>query len=100
MSGETNYIKGTATYEGPAAGRYVMKTLTSDGNVDTIMDGQFTAMSTLTADFGGPDIATNNQFMLRGTVHDFMDGQDPLGFQGGDVTLGAKTITANGLLMS
>lgn len=74
----TGTVQGKAVYEGPATGMYLQKTLTTDGGIVTggspFSTGQFTAMATLTAYFGGADVATNDQNTISGTISDFMDG--------------------------
>ena len=51
-------LEGTATYKGPAAGRYAVKTFNSNSTLDSIRHGEFTAAAVLTANFiGGPAIA-------------------------------------------
>lgn len=70
-------VLGTARYEGPATGLYMRKTITSQGLVDQdgpFTSGQFTADAILTANFGGDDVAVNNQFSIDGTISNFMDG--------------------------
>ena len=71
-------IAGTATYEGPATGKYLKKTLTTDGGTLTagtpFSTGQFTANASLEANFGGSGIGTRDQFTVSGTVSGFMDG--------------------------
>ena len=77
-------LTGSATYTGAAAGRYVMKELElKDGKIEpaSAIHGQFVATAKLTANFGGGDIGTNNQFMVSGTVTDFKDGDTDLGFK-------------------
>ena len=71
-------VVGTASYYGRAAGVYVKK----DGAGDSLMvsHGTFTADAELNANFGGTAIAQDDQFMVRGTISDFMDGSTDLGF--------------------
>ena len=77
-------VQGTATYDGAAAGRYVMKDLELvDGQVmpTSATQGQFTATAALTAYFGGDDIPMSKQYSIHGTVTEFMDGDTPLDFE-------------------
>lgn len=74
-------LRGTAKYEGSAAGRYVHKTLLPNGDPNVARNGQFTADVSLTADFEGPDIAMSSEDMLRGTIDSFMDGTTELPFE-------------------
>ena len=71
-------VLGKATYEGPATGKYLQKTLTVDGGTVTggspFKTGQFKATAMLTANFGGNDVALSNQYTISGTISDFMDG--------------------------
>ena len=63
----TNEIEGTATYSGPAAGRYVTKTYTAGVQTDAGV-GQFTATANLTAQFGAADAPGT----IGGAVSGFM----------------------------
>ena len=69
---------GTATYKGPAAGRYAVKTFNSNSTLDSIRHGEFTAAAELTANFGGPAIAQDDQNSISGTVTDFASQSDDL----------------------
>ncbi len=71
-------LQGTATYKGPAAGRYAVKTFNSNSTLDSIRHGEFTAAAELTASFGGDDIAVNDQNSISGTVTDFASRSDDL----------------------
>ena len=65
----TDLIVGTATYAGPAAGKYVTKTFTAGVHSDSGV-GHFTAKANLTAKFGdaeGDDVRT-----IDGSVTNFM----------------------------
>ena len=66
-------IQGSATYQGAAAGKYVMKELgVIDGKLEPVsaVKGQFTATAELTADFGdGSEMGE-----IEGSVTDFLDG--------------------------
>ena len=77
-------VKGTATYDGAAAGRYVMKDLELVGGQvmpTSATQGQFTATAALTAYFGGVDIPMSKHYSIHGTVTEFMDGDTPLDFE-------------------
>jgi hypothetical protein len=76
-------VTGTANYYGAAAGLYVKEDGAGDSLVVT--NGTFTADAMLTARFGGNKIAVDDQFMISGTISDFMDGSTALGFA--DLTL-------------
>ena len=51
------FLGGTAKYNGPAGGRYAVKTFNSNGTLDSLRHGEFTAAAELTANFGGTSIA-------------------------------------------
>lgn len=69
-------LEGSATYAGPATGVFVRRWTDSDsGEVLRRRTGQFTADVALSANFGGGDIAPNDQFMISGTVSDFEDAE-------------------------
>lgn len=80
---DLHLVAGTASYYGSAAGVYVKKDGEGDGL--EVTNGMFTADATLKANFGGSKIATADQFMVSGTISDFMDGDANLGFA--DLTL-------------
>ena len=86
-------LMGTATYEGEATGLYVKKTFSSTAN-DFVpsASGQFTADAGLTAYFGGNDVAESNQYRIKGTVTNFMDGDEMIDPKW-TVTLGRSTNT-------
>ena len=73
-------LRGAATYEGAAAGKYAMASAAED----THEGGHFTAMATLMVDFdadlvsavddGGVDIDDNVGVALSGTIDNFMTG--------------------------
>ena len=67
-------LEGTAEYEGKAGGKFVRKTLASDGAATIVDGGVFTADANLTARFGGDDISLNDKFTVVGTVDNFQDG--------------------------
>ena len=81
-------LEGSATYKGPAAGRYAKKTYNANATLDSLEHGEFTASATLTARFGGGDIAANRAQQIDGTIDGFQDedGNDMAGFS---LTLGA-----------
>ena len=68
-------IVGTATYAGPAAGKYVTQTFTAGAQIDAGV-GHFTAHANLTANFG---LATNAGTNIGGSVSGFEldDGSNP-----------------------
>jgi hypothetical protein len=76
--GDIGGLEGTATYKGPAAGRYAVKTFNSNSTLDSIRHGEFTAAAELTASFGGDDIAVNDQNTISGTVTYFASRSDDL----------------------
>ena len=67
---------------GHAAGRYAVKTFNSNSTLDSIRHGVFTAAAELTASFGGPAIAVNDQYSISGTVDNFAgeSGEDLSGW--------------------
>ena len=69
-------VRGTASYEGGAAGVYVRETYkATDGSVDTATSGHFTADVALTATFGQTaeqDIAPNMLDSLTGDITNFV----------------------------
>ena len=69
-------LEGTATYEGPAAGRYAVKTFTGNAKINSIRTGEFTATAELMATFGGDDVAVSQQNQISGRIHTFMDEND------------------------
>ena len=66
-------LEGEAKYVGPAAGRYAAKTFNTNASLDSIRHGEFTATATLTARFGGGDIAENEADQIEGMIDGFMD---------------------------
>ena len=73
-------LEGTATYKGPAAGRYAVKTFNSNATIDSIRHGVFTAAATLTAKFGGDSIAADEHDSISGEITDFAgENGDDLG---------------------
>ena len=85
-SGHTGGLLGTASYQGRAAGQYVTKDFTG-GVLSGGTAGVFTATATLAANFGGDDIAVNDQFNIRGSVTEFMDAGSGTPLEGWSVTL-------------
>ena len=85
-SGNNDQLLGTASYQGRAAGRYVTKDFTG-GVLSGGTAGVFTAAATLAANFGGDDIAVNDQFNIRGSVTAFMDAGSGRPLEGWSVTL-------------
>ena len=77
---------GTASYEGRAAGQYVTKDF-SGGVLSGGRAGVFTATASLTANFGGDNIAVNDQFNIRGSVTAFRDVERDRALEGWSVTL-------------
>ena len=68
--------EGSATYSGPAAGKYGRKTFNADGGVATLAVGHFTADANLKAYFGGNDVAANKHDTISGSVTDFRDADN------------------------
>ena len=85
-SGNNDGLLGTASYQGRAAGQYVTKDFTG-GVLSGGTAGGFTAVATLAANFGGDDIAVNDQFNIRGSVTEFMDVGSGTPLEGWSVTL-------------
>ena len=65
-------VRGTASYEGGAAGVYVKNSLASDGEIDTATSGAFTADVSLMVNFGGNDVAVNKQYSIEGSASNFV----------------------------
>ena len=85
-SSNNDGLLGTASYEGRAAGQYVTKDF-SGGVLSGGSAGVFTATALLTANFGGDDIALNDQFNIRGSVTAFRDVERDRSLDGWSVTL-------------
>ena len=85
-SGNNDELLGTASYQGRAAGQYVTKDF-SGGVLSGGTAGVFTATAMLTANFGGDDIAVNDQFNIRGSVTEFRDVERGRALEGWSVTL-------------
>ena len=92
-SGHTDGLLGTASYQGRAAGQYVTKDFTG-GVLSGGTAGVFTATALLTANFGGDDIAVNDQFNIRGSVTEFMDVGSGRSLEGWSVTLNKVDLAA------
>ena len=71
-------LKGRAEYKGAATGLYVRRWTDANNDVLRRRAGQFTADVALLANFGGGDIAPNDQFMIGGAISNFMDGERPI----------------------
>ena len=90
-------VEGTAEYSGPAAGKFARKTLTTGGEVATLVAGHFTADASLMAYFGGDDVAVNKQFTIRGAVTNFEDATTGHDIDAGwTVELGKAGFAASG----
>ena len=85
-SGNNDELHGKASYEGRAAGQYVTKDF-SGGVLSGGTAGVFTATALLTANFGGDNIAVNDQFNIRGSVTEFRDVEGDRALEGWRVTL-------------
>ena len=92
-SGHTDRLLGTASYQGRAASQYVTKDFTG-GVLSGGTAGVFTATALLTANFGGDDIAVNDQFNIRGSVTEFMDVASGRSLEGWSVTLNKVDLAA------
>ena len=71
MGSDVSEVEGSATYNGGATGVYVKDVHNSDGTLDTATAGHFTAAASLTAYFGGGDVAANKQDSITGTINNF-----------------------------
>ena len=92
-SGNNDELLGTASYRGRAAGQYVTKDF-SGGVLSGGIAGVFTATAVLTANFGGDDIALNDQFNIRGSVTAFRDVERNRALKGWSVTLNKVDLAA------
>ena len=92
-SGHADGLLGTASYQGRAAGQYVTKDFTG-GVLSGGAAGVFTATALLTANFGGDDIAVNDQFNIRGSVTEFRDVGSDRSLEGWSVTLNKVDLAA------
>ena len=77
-------VAGSAEYVGAAGGMYMQKEVNPDGSFDpatgVAKSGMFTATAALNANFGGTEVAADDAFTISGTISDFMDGEDDLGW--------------------
>ena len=71
--GTVQRLEGRATYSGAAAGLYVKRALTMDGEVDSRAGGQFTADVMLTATFGGARVPAIDHYSIHGSITSFLD---------------------------
>ena len=73
--GAVEQVVGKASYAGKATGLYVKKMLfdTTSGALLRAISGQFTADAALQAVFGGPSIAPDDAFKIKGAVTNFRD---------------------------
>ena len=71
-NGNVEGLEGTARYNGPAGGRYAVKTFNSNGTLDSLRHGEFTAAAALTASFGGNTIAPIDRFSINGEITGFV----------------------------
>ena len=69
---DVQQLEGSATYEGAATGLYVRRWTDTNNDVLRRRTGQFTADAVLSANFGGGDIAMNDQYSISGTISNFM----------------------------
>ena len=81
----TNFeaLRGSATYSGLAAGRYVGKSgFDENGDATIVTDGEFVASANLKAQFGNDDgtVAAADLFAITGTIDKFMDDGVGLGW--------------------
>lgn len=68
---DVSSVTGTASYEGGAVGVYVHAMVSADGKRASATSGHFKADASLTAYFGGNDVAVNKQNSLTGTIDNF-----------------------------
>ena len=67
-------VEGTATYEGPATGLYMKKTVDPSGEpTSPFISGQFTADAMLTASFGGDTVGSAHTNTVTGKISNFMN---------------------------
>ena len=83
---DIDLLEGSATYKGPAAGRYAAKTFNANATLDSLRHGTFTADATLTARFGGDNIAASMQNQIEGEIDNFKD-EDGTALSGWSVKL-------------
>ena len=94
--GDIGSLEGSATYKGPAAGRYAVKTFTGNAKINSIREGEFTAKAELTATFGGNNVALNKQGMISGRIHTFLDENNKPLLGELDLGLGAHSVVGLG----
>ena len=71
-------LEGSAKYSGAATGKYVRKEFDANADPEHLYGGQFTADATLTASFGGNDVAVSKQNSIEGMITNFMAGDDAI----------------------
>lgn len=86
-SGNVSRVMGSATYSGSATGLYVKK---AGGAPES--SGQFIADASLLANFGGDDVAENDQFEISGSIFNFRDDHGYVIDAAWAVTLGGADI--------
>ena len=64
-------LEGSVTYNGGATGVYVKNVLDDQGEITAATSGQFSAAVKLDANFGGGNVAANNQFTIEGEITKF-----------------------------
>ena len=70
--GDVSSLEGTATYVGPALGRYMGVSFDSaSGAMSAVVSGHFDATAELTARFGGNAVAADDAFSIDGTISEF-----------------------------
>ncbi len=84
-------LVGSATYTGQAAGQYVLKT-GPVGDAKPTDSGGFTGNASLTALFGGPSIAMNDQFSISGSITHLRNGDGNIIDPNWTVSLGKAAI--------
>ncbi|MYG46106.1 MAG: hypothetical protein F4157_01740 [Synechococcus sp. SB0675_bin_6] len=72
-SNDTSALRGSATYDGNAAGIYVLKTGTPNTSSYVVSNGEFLADVELKAQFGNNDgsVADAHQYLVSGTIDGF-----------------------------
>ena len=64
-------VVGSATYGGGAVGVYVKNVLDDQANITSATSGHFSADVELRANFGGGNVAANDQFTIERRDHRF-----------------------------
>ena len=90
-----NLLEGTAEYDGKAVGKFVKKTLTTDGMATISDGGTFTADAELTAHFSGNAISFNDRFTIRGTIDGFRNDDGDMIDPNWSVTLNKADFTSD-----